>query len=114
MNTQNFLFDAVNREAEVQSDLEDMNEFMTFRRSEADALKPTAFEIWADKVEKILGHDLDGDQDQDGYSLDFASDAFDRGESPEHYVAKVREAKGAIRVERFVARGKEPRMPEVL
>ena len=36
------------------------------------------FKFLAD-VEKQLGHDLDGDQDADGYSLDFAWAFFDDG-----------------------------------
>lgn len=64
---------------------------LEFHRYEMDSLLSTsAFERWAAKVEKILGHDLDGDQTRDGYSLDFASDAFDKGATPEAYAKSVK------------------------
>lgn len=54
---------------------------------------------WCRKVE-VLGIDfmrnaagdvsLDGDEDEDGFSLDGASDAFDAGKSPAEYVASAR------------------------
>ncbi len=47
---------------------------------------------WVKRVEKILGHDLDGDQDRDGYSLDYAHDAFADGLSAEEYAAEARAA----------------------
>jgi hypothetical protein len=54
---------------------------------------------WVDAVEKLLGHDLDGDQDTDGYSLDCAYEAWNRGEvriTPEEYVAIVHAAKAGL------------------
>lgn len=67
-------------------------DFMEMAKYEFDyALRPSPFEIWAAKVEKIIGHDLDGDQQTDGYSLDFALDRFDAGMSPEQYAAMIRE-----------------------
>jgi hypothetical protein len=42
---------------------------------------------WVAQVEKIVGHDLDGDQDKDGYSLDYANNAFAWGLTPQQYVA---------------------------
>lgn len=47
------------------------------------------FEKWARRVEKILGHDLDGCQWDNGYSLDSASDAFDDGISPKAHAASI-------------------------
>ena len=44
---------------------------------------------WAARVESILGHSLDGDQTADGYSIDFAVDAFDLGATPEQYSEDV-------------------------
>jgi hypothetical protein len=41
-------------------------------------------------VERKLGHSIDGDQDADGYSLDFAHDFFADGATPAEYVAEVR------------------------
>lgn len=48
---------------------------------------------WAARVEKLVGHSLDGDQQADGYSLDFAHDAFEAGHIPESYAADVAKAK---------------------
>lgn len=43
---------------------------------------------WLEDAEEISGlEDLDGDQSVDGYSLDFAFDAFRAGVSPGDYVA---------------------------
>lgn len=44
---------------------------------------------WVHKVERLLGHDLDGNQDQDGYSLDYACDMFENKLTPEQYVAEL-------------------------
>jgi hypothetical protein len=43
---------------------------------------------WVKKVEKLLGHSLDGDQEKDGYSLDYAHDAFMDGLTAEQYAAE--------------------------
>jgi hypothetical protein len=56
-----------------------MNDFFEFAAYEREALKPSDFEKWADQVEKLVGHSLDGDQATDGYSLDYAKEQFDRG-----------------------------------
>lgn len=50
------------------------------------------WETWIKHCEVLLGHDLDGDQKRDGYSMDFAHDAFLALETPEQYVAEVRRA----------------------
>lgn len=63
--------------------------FSEFHRYELDATKKTPFEYWASKVERILRHDLDGDQQTDGYSLDFAFRAFERGLSPQQYINSI-------------------------
>jgi hypothetical protein len=44
---------------------------------------------WVKAAEKKLGHSLDGDQERDGYSLDYAHDAFADGLTVEQYVAEV-------------------------
>jgi hypothetical protein len=67
--------------------------FMEFHRYEIDAATYVSpWEKWATRVEKILGHDLDGDQRQDGYSLDFALDFYEQGGTPEEYAKKVKMA----------------------
>jgi hypothetical protein len=47
------------------------------------------FEAWCEKAEKILGHDLDGDEVNDGYSLDGAFDWYDGGDTPKEYAQRV-------------------------
>jgi hypothetical protein len=59
---------------------------LEFHQHEMDALRKTPFELWAAAVERILGHDLDGDQQTDGYSLDGALAAFERGVTVRQYV----------------------------
>lgn len=51
---------------------------------------------WVKKVEGLLGHSLDGDQDTDGYSLDYAHDAFSDGASAEEYADEVKAEKAEI------------------
>lgn len=51
---------------------------------------------WVAAAEKTLGHDLDGDQSVDGYSLDCAYDAFAAGLSIAEFVAEVRADKAAV------------------
>lgn len=55
---------------------------LEFAASESAALEPTSFERWIGRVEKMVGHDLDGDQKQDGYSLDDCLDMFEAGKRP--------------------------------
>lgn len=65
-------------------------DFMEFHRYEIDAaIYVSPWEKWVKRVEKILGHDLDGNQDTDGYSLDFALECFDEGMTAEQYAASV-------------------------
>jgi len=61
---------------------------LEFAAMESAALEETPWEKWCSKVEQILGHDLDGDDDVDGYSLDDAFAIYERGDKPEKY-AKV-------------------------
>lgn len=72
--------------------------FMDFVRSES-YVSPTEkrWFAWGKKVEKLLGHDLDGNQATDGYSLDYAHDAFADGMSEAAYVAEVLAAKAALK-----------------
>lgn len=48
-----------------------------------------AWLIWCLEAEGLLGHDLDGDQEKDGYSLEAAYGAFLEGKTPTQYVASV-------------------------
>lgn len=58
---------------------------------------------WVKKVERLLGHDLDGNQDRDGYSLDLAYDCWKQGDVPEQYVSYV-----AVEKKRLARRGRFP------
>lgn len=49
------------------------------------------------KVERLVGHSLDGSQDVDGYSLDFAHAEFEAGTTAEAYAAAVVENERAIK-----------------
>ena len=40
---------------------------------------------WCAEAERLVGHDLDGDQEEDGFSLDYAYEAFLRGVTPATY-----------------------------
>lgn len=53
------------------------------------ALRKSPFEKWADRVERIVGHDLDGDQSEDGYSLDGALEAFESGMTAKDYARQI-------------------------
>lgn len=44
---------------------------------------------WINRVEQIVGHDMDGDQEADGYSLDFAYDAWRAGQTPDTYAKSI-------------------------
>ena len=54
-----------------------------------EAFGPTITELqwlaWIDEAEALFGHSLDGDQALDGYSLDYAYDAYRDGLTPVEY-----------------------------
>lgn len=57
---------------------------------------PSAFERWAANAEAILGHDLDGDERRDGYSVDGALAAYRAGVGSAEYAARVNSARRGI------------------
>jgi hypothetical protein len=63
---------------------------LDFAALEARAHEPHPWDHWLADAERLAGHDLDGDDEIEGYSLDGAHDAFERGESPAAYVASIR------------------------
>lgn len=71
---------------------------LEFAASESAALEPSDWEKWVNQVETILGHDLDGNETEDGYSLGYASDAWEAGKTPEQYAASVRIQVARIRL----------------
>jgi hypothetical protein len=76
-------------------DYDDLNEhpFAVFMRGErVETESDIAWDRWVKKVEKFLGHSLDGNEEEDGYSLDFAHDAFTNGESAEDFAEEIVEA----------------------
>ena len=59
---------------------------MEFAALESAALTPNAIEVALAKIETIIGHDIDGSQDVDGYSLDAAYDLLKCGHTPHQVV----------------------------
>jgi hypothetical protein len=74
---------------------------MALGLAESAACAPTAWERWIDQVEKLLGHDTDGDQEQDGYSLDGFYASWKAGLSPAQAVETVDETAARLDDERF-------------
>ena len=51
---------------------------------------------WVADVEKIIGADLDGNGDTDGYCLDFALHAWMSNETPEGHAAEIARNRAAL------------------
>lgn len=67
------------------------DDFMDISAFELDeSTRISEWEKWVKRCEYLLGHSLDGCQEEDGYSLDWANDAFDNDEDPIVFVARVR------------------------
>lgn len=64
-------------------------ENMDFAAQEAAELRRNCWDQWIDDVESAVGHSMDGDQEIDGYSLDYAHDAFNGGYTAADYARKV-------------------------
>lgn len=62
---------------------------LEFAANESAALEPSAWDRWIAKAEKLIGHGLDGNEAEDGYSIDYALDAFNSGSTPHAYVTMV-------------------------
>lgn len=60
---------------------------MALWQSEVAALEESAWEAWAKEAERVFGRSLDGDQHEDGYSLDGFYDLWKEGHTPERAVA---------------------------
>lgn len=54
-------------------------EFAALESAMLETASDRAWSCWVSRVEKLIGHDLDGDQARDGYSMDFAYDAWQSG-----------------------------------
>ena len=59
-----------------------MSDHLDVWAAETAALEPTEWEHWAAELKNILGHDLDGDEDHDGYSYDGFYEMWGHGLSP--------------------------------
>lgn len=70
---------------------DDLNDhpFAKTMAAESAASEFSIWDLWVSTAEILLGHDLDGDQAKDGYSLDYAYEAFATGGTPGAYVAHV-------------------------
>lgn len=76
-------FDEDHRDAYIES------VHMDFAARESAELVASSWENFANDLEDILGHSLDGDQESDGYSLDYAHSAFNAGYTAGDYAMKV-------------------------
>lgn len=71
--------------------LAEINPHMALGLSEsADAHGDLAWLRWCAVVEKLLGHDLDGDEQKNGYSIDYACEFWASGGTPADYAAAVK------------------------
>ena len=60
------------------------------RNENPETSQDKRFQEWCDKAAKLLGvNDLDGDEKEDGYSLDSAFDAFTNEITPLEYSEKT-------------------------
>jgi hypothetical protein len=55
-----------------------------------DNYSPGHWHAWIAEARRLAGHDMDGDEDADGYSLDTAYDAMNSGLTPAQYVRGLR------------------------
>lgn len=51
------------------------------------------WERWASRVERLIGHDLDGHQARDGYSMDETYDMYIAGLTPVEAYARIESSK---------------------
>lgn len=72
-------------------DLSEINPHLALAQSES-YVGPGAWERFVARVERLIGHDLDGDQERDGYSLDYAHDAFMAGVTADEHALGVKAA----------------------
>lgn len=65
------------------------SDHLTIYAAESAALEPTDWERWIAQVELVLGKSADGDQSEDGYSLDSFYDLWKIGQTPTQAVKEV-------------------------
>ena len=66
----------------------DHDHFVIFE-AETSALSDSIWESWISEVEKLLGQSPDGDQAEDGFSLDAFHELFKSGRTPAQAIQKV-------------------------
>ena len=66
-----------------------MSDFMDFAKTETEALAPTSWDKWIVDVELRTGINLDGDETEDGYSLDTLAQWFDQGLSSQDAALRI-------------------------
>lgn len=81
----------------MHSDISEINPHLGLWQSENyESPDERAYYRWVHKVEKALGHSIDGNEGLDGYSLDTASDYFDAGLTVDEYIAEVHDRQAEI------------------
>lgn len=60
-----------------------------FHAAEQATVTEIRWLAWIDEAEALFGHSLDGDQEDDGFSLDSAYDAYREGLTPVDYWQSV-------------------------
>ncbi|MCK0441078.1 hypothetical protein MUG78_16890 [Gordonia alkaliphila] len=65
------------------------NDHLAGWAAESQACELDDFARWIDRVEQLLGVDVDGDEAIDGFSLDGFDDMWEAGRTPEQAVAAV-------------------------
>jgi predicted alpha/beta hydrolase len=71
-------------------DLSDINPHLALAASESFVSNSEREWLrWCKRVEKFLGHNLDGNQDCDGYSIDMAYACFEAGDSAMEYATQA-------------------------
>ena len=72
-------------------DLDELNPHRALWQSETYVSpQERAWEKWTKQVERLMGHSLDGNQDTDGYSLDYALVLFEEDYTPAEAVTEFR------------------------
>lgn len=94
----------------------EFDDHLAIHAAEVAALEPTAWEVWIAEVERLLGHDADGDLghwpqrgERTGYSLDTFHDMFATGLSPRSASVRILGAvfRGPPRRHRLPAHGRD-------
>lgn len=77
--------------------LSDINPHLALWQSENyESPGEKAWYRWIKKAERLCGHDLDGNEARDGYSMDGSYAAFEVNVSPEDYAKEVADARAAL------------------